>query len=153
MENPPSCKQEIYACRLHQIWVGSFSTVTEAQALISAGAHCWSPAASAHPGSRTVTVWWPPQPPKQDANPLPASPKPEEAASEQPPEFKSETLQILSRVGEAPPAKDDGDGKQEKDLDRNWTIAEQLRHPVGIVSLHWTPGSLQRGQYYSPFCC
>ena len=136
-------------CRLHQIWTGSFSTVTEAQALISAGAHCWAPAASAHPGSRTVTVWWPPQPPTQDKSPSPAPPEPTEPASQQPPEFKSETLQILSRVGEAQPAKAEESGKKEKDLDRDWTVAEQLRHPVGIVGLQWTPGSLQRGQYSS----
>ena len=133
------------ACRLHQIWTGSFSTVTEAQSLISAGAHCWAPAASGNPGSRTVTVWWPPQPPKQEATPPSATPVPKEEGKQQEPGFKSETLQILSRVGEAPPAEKAKEEKKEKDVDRNWTMAEQLRHPVGIVSLQWTPGSLQRG--------
>lgn len=33
---------------------------------------------------------------------------------------------------------------------RDWTIAEQLRHPVGIVSLQWSPGSLQRGALSFP---
>ena len=81
-----------------------------------------------------------------DASPLPATPVSKSEALQQQPEFKSETLQILSRVGEKPVAEVAGDEKLEKALVRDWTIAEQLRHPVGIVSLQWTPGSLQRGQ-------
>ena len=29
---------------------------------------------------------------------------------------------------------------------RSWVMAEQLRHPMGIVGLQWSPGSLQRGR-------
>lgn len=121
--------------------------MTEPQTLISAGAHCWSPAASGQPGSKTVTVWWPPQPSKKTASPPEAThPEHKASGSQQLPGFSEETQKIMSKLGDGDivPAQE-GKG-EEKPLDRNWTIAEQLRHPVGIVSLQWTPGSLQRGE-------
>ena len=48
---------------LEQAWAGRGSTVTAPQTLISAGAHCWAPAATGQPGGNNVTVWWPPEAP------------------------------------------------------------------------------------------
>ena len=56
----------------------------------------------------------------------------------------------LGEEGKIPENK--GFEKKEAEVVRDWTIAEQLRHPAGIVSLQWTPGSLQRGETCHHYC-
>lgn len=96
--------------QLVQAWIGGNSTVVHSQSILTAGANILSPSASACPGTKIVTIWWPqelqdstaPQAPGQSA-------KPAEAAA------------MIA-------------------------IAEQLKHPVGVVAAQWSPGSLQYGQ-------
>lgn len=145
-----------FSCRLDQIWSGSFSTVTAPQGLISAGMHCWSPAASGQCGAKTVTVWWPPLATKRkglhaeslQAEP-PAAATPGGSAASQPiAQFSAETQRIMSKLGgevNTAGSEVEAEENEEEEMDRDWTLAEQLRHPMGLVSLQWTPGSLQRG--------
>lgn len=67
--------------------------------------------------------------------------------------FSSETRRILERVGQPGTHTAQHEEKQQAALEppkskavtRDWTIAEQLRHPVNVVGLQWSAGSLQRG--------
>ena len=100
---------------LTQAWVGGSSTVVQPQTVLTAGAKATSPSASACPGSKQVTIWWP------------------------------EDIQ------------QDGSGSavnipEAKDADAP-AVAEQLRHPVGVVAAQWSPGFLQHGQHSPQSCC
>ena len=97
--------------QLTQAWLGGNSTVVQPQSILAGGANILSPSASACPGSKHVTIWWPEELQQGDtevAVPIPA-------------------------------AKDAG-------AQAMVAIAEQLRHPVGVVVAQWSPGSLQHGK-------
>lgn len=91
--------------QLVQAWTGGNSTVVQAQSILTAGANIHSPSASACPGTRNVTIWWPQEFPQDEA------------------------------------------GQQHSTAPAMVAVAEQLRHPVGVVAAQWSPGSLQHGQY------
>lgn len=90
------------AAQLVQAWIGGSSTVVQPQSILTAGANILSPSASACPGTRIVTIWWP-----------------------------EELQKDATNSAEAPVMV---------------AVAEQLRHPVGVVAAQWSPGSLQHGQ-------
>ncbi len=124
------------------------------QALLSAGAHAFSPAASAATGAKVVTVWWPPLPAERAA-PAAAEAAPPAAGS---PGFSAETRRLLRKLSPtrsprkgspravspratgAPAAGGGG-----ADGGRADVAAEELRHPAPVVSLQWSPGVLQTG--------
>ena len=132
--------------------MGSFSTVTAPQNLISAGAHCWSPAASSQSAGKIATIWWPPSAPQQPAHGVPKEADVTNLeGSADSPGYSSEILKIMTKVkpeqdkvGKLPTTGSKG-GEAELETVRDWTIAEQLRHPYPIVSLQWSPCNLQRG--------
>ena len=97
--------------QLTQAWLGGTSTVVQPQSILAAGANILSPSASAYPGTKHVTIWWPEE--LQQGDTGPAVP--------------------------IPAAKDAG-------AQAMVAIAEQLRHPVGVVVAQWSPGSLQHGK-------
>ena len=45
--------------QLTQAWIGGSSTVIQPQSILAAGANILSPSASACPGTKYVTIWWP----------------------------------------------------------------------------------------------
>ena len=95
---------------LTQAWIGGSSTIVQPQTILTAGANVLSPSASACPGSKHVTIWWPEE--IQQSSDLPGttvSPA------------KAESAMVA--------------------------VAEQLRHPVGVVAAQWSPGSLQHGTH------
>ena len=47
------------SAQLVQAWIGGSSTVVQPQSILTAGAKIRSPSASACPGSKQVTIWWP----------------------------------------------------------------------------------------------
>ena len=91
--------------QMTQAWIGGNSTVIQPQSILTAGANILSPSASACPGTKAVTIWWP-----------------EELQRDAPETQSSEPPVMLA-------------------------IAEQLRHPVGVVAAQWSPGSLQHGKH------
>ena len=93
--------------QLTRAWVGGSSTVVQPQGILTAGANILSPSASACPGTKHVTIWWPEEI-EEHSNPAQAS-----------------------EASEAPTVV---------------AVAEQLRHPVGVVAAQWSPGSLQHGE-------
>ena len=97
--------------QLTQAWLGGNSTVVQPQSILAAGANILSPSASACPGTKHVTIWWPEE--LQQGEAQPAVP--------------------------VPAAKDAG-------AQPMVAVAEQLRHPVGVVVAQWSPGSLQHGK-------
>ena len=104
--------------QLTQAWLGGNSTVVQPQSILAAGANILSPSASACPGTKHVTIWWPEE--LQQGDTEPAVP--------------------------IPAAKDAGTQSM-------IAIAEQLRHPVGVVVAHWSPGSLQHGKWAATGTC
>ena len=97
--------------QLTQAWIGGNSTVVQPQSILAAGANIMSPSASACPGTKHVTIWWPEE--LQQGVTEPAVPIP-----------AAKDAGALAMVA----------------------IAEQLRHPVGVVVAQWSPGSLQHGK-------
>lgn len=96
--------------QLTQAWIGGSSTIVQPQTILTAGANVLAPSASACPGSKHVTIWWP------------------------------EEIQHSSDL----PGKTVAPAKEESAM---VAVAEQLRHPVGVVAAQWSPGSLQHGTY------
>lgn len=96
--------------QLTQAWIGGSSTIVQPQTILTAGANVLSPAASACPGSKHVTIWWPEE--IQQSSDLPGT-----------------------------------TGAPAKEASAMVAVAEQLRHPVGVVAAQWSPGSLQHGTY------
>ena len=94
--------------KLTQAWLGGSSTVIQPQTIIAAGASILSPSASACPGTKHVTIWWPEELQQGETAPLPAA-------------TDASGLLLVA-------------------------VAEQLRHPVGVVAAQWSPGSLQHGK-------
>ena len=149
-------------CRARQIWTGSFSTVTSPQDMISAGAHRWAPAASAQSGSKIATVWWPPSAPQQTTEdpeePQTVEEPPTSDSNDDKPAYNAEIMNIMSKVNlekaeESKPkpelsSKPSSTGADLEKI-RDWTIAEQLRHPFPVVTLDWSPCNLQRGVHFS----
>jgi hypothetical protein len=101
--------------QLTQAWIGGSSTVVQPQTILTAGANILSPSASACPGSKHVTIWWPEDIHQSGDQPAAAAPLPKDAE------------------GSAMVA-----------------VAEQLKHPVGVVNAQWSPGSLQHGKSLLP---
>lgn len=97
--------------RLTQAWLGGGSTVIQPQTIIAAGASILSPSASACPGTKYVTIWWPEALLQGDTDPAASMQAAKDAG----------TLTVVA-------------------------VAEQLRHPVGVVAAQWSPGSLQHGK-------
>ncbi|KAL0019249.1 hypothetical protein WJX77_001067 [Trebouxia sp. C0004] len=100
--------------QLTQAWIGGSSTVVQPQTILTAGANILSPSASACPGSKHVTIWWPEEIHQSGDQPAAAAPLPKGAE------------------GSAMVA-----------------VAEQLKHPVGVVNAQWSPGSLQHGSSFT----
>ncbi len=97
--------------QLTQAWIGGSSTILQPQTIITAGANILSPSASACPGSKHVTIWWP-----------------------------EEIHQSGDHSAAAAPLAKDAEGSDMV------AVAEQLKHPVGVVNAQWSPGSLQHGK-------
>jgi len=128
------------------------------QALLSAGAHAFSPAAPAAAGAKVVTVWWPPLPAERaapgGAAPGAAGPAPPLAEA---PGFSAETRRLLRKLSPtrsprkgspraaSPRAGAPAAGGGGADGGRADVAAEELRHPAPVVSLQWSPGVLQTG--------
>ena len=91
--------------QLSQAWIGGSSTAVQPQSILTAGSNILSPSASACPGTKIVTIWWPE-------------------------ELQQEAAGI--------------EGTQAPVM---IAVAEQLRHPVGVVAAQWSPGSLQHGEH------
>ncbi|KAL0048506.1 hypothetical protein WJX82_004799 [Trebouxia sp. C0006] len=100
--------------QLTQAWIGGSSTVVQPQTILTAGPNILSPSASACPGSKHVTIWWPEELQQSGDQPAAAAPLPKDAE------------------GSAMVA-----------------VAEQLKHPVGVVNAQWSPGSLQHGSSFT----
>lgn len=101
--------------QLTQAWIGGSSTVVQPQTILTAGANISSPSASACPGSKHVTIWWPEEIHQSGDQHAAAAPLPKDAE-------KSAMV----------------------------AVAEQLKHPVGVVNAQWSPGSLQHGKSLLP---
>lgn len=92
--------------QLTKAWIGGSSTVVQAQSILTAGANILSPSASACPGTKSVTIWWPEEVQQNNAESFP----------------------------------------KDTEMPAMIAVAEQLRHPVGVVAAQWSPGSLQHGK-------
>lgn len=103
--------------QLTQAWLGGSSTVIQSQTIIAAGASILSPSASACPGTKHVTIWWPEELQRADAEPAAFIPAGKDAGAPV----------VIA-------------------------VAEQLRHPVGVVAAQWSPGSLQHGKCAHAHC-
>ena len=102
--------------QLTQAWIGGSSTIVQPQTILTAGADILSPSASACPGSRHVTIWWP----EEIHQIMPDQPA---AAASRPKDAEGSAMVA---------------------------VAEQLKHPVGVVNAQWSPGSLQHGTSLLP---
>lgn len=135
------------------------------QALLSAGAHAMSPAASAAASAKVATVWWPPVPAEivqptgaAAAELMPAAAPATGASPTSSKEglgFTAETLRLLRQLSPtrspkgSPRAKGAAKGSPRVagpgSGGESAVAAEELRHPAPIVSLQWSPGVLQTG--------
>ena len=113
------------------------------QRLLSAGALARSPAASAGHNNRVVTVWWPPS--------ATTVMEPSSQPREQPPasSFSAESQRIVDSLGmdsvAAATRQSSGGGTQGGGDSCKEARTEQLRHPIPVVSLQWSPGGVQSG--------